>query len=258
MASSKNPDTPIDFLRDWRASLRWLCFTVVVALAGCVTPGYPPAGPGAGPGQPPFGPAPQYDVVANRTPQIVARLRAAPPPDQPSVGDGGNRIGDERVLRERGLVKIGIGHFRATDPDQAHSLAEQQAVAHGAEEVRIYPPQPGGDKASAGLWIADFYVRLQLPFGADFRDLTAAERKQLGSGGVEIGQVIGQTPASAANLRSGDFVLKLNRHAIKDRADFQGQLSGHMGRNVTLTIRRGNVTLKRLVQLGTLPDGAKN
>lgn len=196
-------------------------------------------------------------MVANRTPKIVARLRAAPAPAEPRIDDGRNRIGDERVLRERGLVKIGISRFAAANPDRAHTLAQQQAIRHGAEEVRLYPPRPDANSnGPTPMWTADFYVRLQLPFGAVFRDLTADEHKQLGSGGVEISEVIGGTPASAANLRPGDFVLKLDSSNVRDRAGFQGLLGSHLGRNVTLTVRRGSITLKRLVQLGTLPDQA--
>jgi len=206
----------------------------------------------------PPGSKPQYDIVGNRTAETVARLRAAPPPVQPLVAEARNRVGDERVMRERGLVKIGISRFRAADPDQAQALAEQLAMRHGAEEVRLYASRANVGSAESSQWIADFYVRLQLPFGADFRDLTSDERKQIGAGGVEIGEVIGQTPASAANLRRGDFVLKLDRHAIRDRADFQALLKRHLGRDVTLTIRRGKVTFKRLVQLGTLPETAEH
>ena len=242
-----------------RLGLRtWLPASVVaLVLAGCATPGYVPSQPGFEAGQYPPGRMPQYEVVGNRSAPMIARLRAMPRTDQPLVKPGRTRIGDERVLRERGLVKIGVGHIFAADEDRALALATDQALQHGADEARVYPPHGGGSgDAAAPAWTAEYYVRLQLPFGADFRDLTPAERRRLGGGGVEIGNVIGQTPASAANLRSGDFVLKLDHVPVRDRAHFQSLLGSHLGRNVVLTINRGGVVLNRLVQLGTLPQAS--
>ncbi|HET8942044.1 MAG TPA: PDZ domain-containing protein [Rudaea sp.] len=198
----------------------------------------------------------RYDVVGGRNAELVARLRAAPAPTQPRVSDGNTRSGDENFLREQGLVEIGIGHFPAADVSVARDEAVRRGVQVGADAVRIYRPNADSLTSSPAELVATYFVRLQLPFGADFRDLTPEERVALGSDGVEIGNVIGRTPASAANLRSGDFVIGFNRSQIKDKAAFQTLLQSHMGRNVTLTLRRGNVTIKRLVRLGTLPNAA--
>ena len=117
----------------------------------------------------------------------------------------------------------------------------------------IYPPQAFGAPA-----LAQFFVRLHLPFGANFRDLTDVERQTLGSSGVELGEIVGGTPASAANLRDGDYVLQFNKTPVQDKAAFQALLQEHMGRRVTLTIRRDGVTMKRLVVLGTLPPASRH
>lgn len=195
----------------------------------------------------------RYEVVAGRNADLVARMRAAPAPAQPRVSDGNTRGGDENFLREQGLVEIGIGYFPAADANAARQQAVQRGIKVGADVVQVYAPAVDSQASNPPELVATYFVRLQLPFGADFRDVTADERQSLGQGGVEIGNVIGRTPASAANLRSGDYILKVNRTPIKDKVAFQTLLQSHMGRNVTLTIRRGKVTLKRLIRLGTLP-----
>ena len=97
-------------------------------------------------------------------------------------------------------------------------------------------------------------VRLHLPLGANFRDLTAEERSTLGAPGVQIGDVVGGTPAAKANLLEGDFVLKFNHVPVQDKPRFQVLLEQHMGQRVTLTIRRNGTTIERIVRLGTLAD----
>ena len=88
---------------------------------------------------------------------------------------------------------------------------------------------------------------------AQFRNLTADEMQKLGvGGGVQIGSVVGGTPASEANLRTGDFVLKFNGGAVRDRAEFQNLLRANMGKRVTLTISRDGVQVDRVVRLGVL------
>ena len=217
----------------------------VLLLGGCAQVVKQPAP--TGPVQPTPA-APAYEIVQGRSPGVVARLRAAPPPVQPEVADGVTPDGDESVLRDEGLVKIGIGHYPSGDAEALRSAVAAQARKVGADKALIYPPPTIGTPA-----LALFFVRLHLPFGANFRDLTDLERQTLGSTGVEIGEVVGGTPASEANLREGDYVLKFNNAPVRDKAAFQSLLQGHMGRRIILTIRRNGVTTKRLVLLGTLP-----
>lgn len=191
---------------------------------------------------------PAYETVQGRSADVVARLRAAPPPSQPEVADGATPDGDEAVLRAQGLVKIGIGHYPGGDIAALRNDVGKQARKVGADRALIYPPQAFGAPA-----LALFFVRLHLPFGANFRDLTDIERQTLGGSGVEIGEVVGGTPASEANLRDGDYVLRFDKVAVQDKAQFQALLQAHMGRRVMLTIRRDGTTMKRLVVLGTLP-----
>lgn len=220
----------------------------VLLLGGCAQVVRSPA-PNV-PGQPPQ-PVPAYETVQGRSADVVAWLRSAAPLAQPEVADGATPDGDETLLRAQGLVKIGMGHYPAGDADSLHDVVTNQARKVGADKALIYAPQAFGAPA-----LAQFFVRLHLPFGANFRDLTDAERQSLGSSGVELGEIVGGTPASAANLRDGDFVLQFNKTPVQDKAAFQTMLQEHMGRRVTLTVRRDGVTMKRLVVLGTLPPAS--
>jgi hypothetical protein len=229
--------------------MRGALVIAVLLLGGCAQVARPPS-----PGSPEEALAPSvptYETVQGRSADVVARLRAAPPLAQPEVADGATPEGDETLLRAQGLVKIGIGHYPAGDVAALRDAVAAQARRVGADKATIYPPQAFGAPA-----FAQFFVRLQLPFGANFRDLTDGERQTLGSGGVEIGEIVGGTPASAANLRDGDYVLQFNKTPVHDKAAFQDMLQANMGRRVTLTIRRGGTTMKRLVVLGTLPPAA--
>ena len=196
---------------------------------------------------------PHYEIVDGHDAAAIARLRAAPAPAQPQVSAGTTLEGDEALMRARGFVRIGVGYFPSSDLATTRAAAIRQGVHVRADQILIYAPQAASTTAATTETIAEYYVRLHLPFGASFRDLTPAERQSLGKNGVEIGQVVGGTPASEANLRNGDFVLKFNHTTVHDKAVFQALLQSHMGRRVILTICRNGATFTRLVRLGTLP-----
>lgn len=235
--------------RGWLGAGRG-ALAAAVLLAGCASLGpHPPTGDS---GLVQTAPTATYEVVQGRDAALVDRLRAAPAVARPEIADGGTPAGDEAIVRAQGLVRIGIGRYPQTAPEDLRAQVLEQARKVGADKVLLYPPA----SAEASV-LAVFFVRLQLPFGANFRDLTDAERQMLGSGGVEIGQIVGLTPASAANLREGDFVVAFDREPVRDRAHFQSLLREHMGQRVTLTIRRGKVSLRRLIVLGRLPDAPR-
>lgn len=225
---------------------RWLAFAGLLLLAGCAT------GP-----QTIFSPTPkpvppelsgQYETVSGREPQLVADLRAAPPPVQPEVSEGKSMGADEKRLRAQSLMRIGTSHFPAADTD-AREKALRQGQRVGADRVIVYPSAAGGELVVA------YFVRFKLPFGATFRDLRPAEMSELGTGGgVAIGAVIDDSPASRANLLTGDIVLKCDDKAIIDRSDFQSRLRARAGHPVTLTIVRNGETLQRVVRLGPMAN----
>jgi hypothetical protein len=228
----------------------------VLLLAGCVSnpPHLPQGAPGSGTIEQAH-PAIRYEELPGRDAQTVARMRATAPPETARI-DAADADAETR-LTSQGYVRIGRSHFpvdvidRGQEAD-AHAAALRQARDIGADRVLLAPPGSGGDAA----WIADYYVRFKLPFGATFRDLRAQELVALGAtGGVAIGTVIDGTPASRANLIPGDYVIAIDGKPIGDRADFQERLKRSTGRSVTLTVVRNNETLQRVVKLGLVADG---
>lgn len=216
-----------------------------------------------------------YIVTPGHGADLVAELRAALAPQVPEIVDGTGIRADERKLVAKSFVRIGTGCYPDTDT-KARDWVQRMGIRVAADKALVYV-LPADDKAGARLaeemtaactdesgparaaLVATYYVRYRLPFGAQFRNLTADETKRLGvGGGVQIGSVIGGTPAAEANLRSGDFVLKFNGAAVHDRADFQNQLRANMGKRVTLTISRDGVQVERMVRLGVLATESRD
>jgi membrane-associated protease RseP (regulator of RpoE activity) len=234
-----------------RPVARFLLITAI-SLGGCAqvatVPNVPPTEP-----IPPVQPGPgRYEILPGREAQVVAELRAAAPPAQPQMSDSQSAVGDERVLAATGFVRIGNGYYAGIDA-QARAWLLQKGREVSADKILVYLV-PAVTQTAAPSLQAGYYVRFRLPFGANFRDLTPSEHDTLGATGVQIGAVVGGSPAAEANLREGDFILKFNGNPIRDRAQFQAQLRAHMGKRVTLTISRDGVVTPRLLRLGVLAN----
>lgn len=217
----------------------------LVLLAGCVSAPRPPVWQT----QPPP-PASPYVADPGRDAATLAEMRAAPAPAAPELSAGRNPTGDQNRLAAQGFVRIGTARYTGTDAG-VRAEADRQGREVGADRVLLYAP-PASGAATAAEWNAAFFVRFKLPFGATFRDLTSAERASLGGDGVQIGSVVGGTPASRANLLAGDFVTQINGKAIAGKNAFQEQLKALGGRPVTLTVVRNGETLQRVVRLGVV------
>jgi hypothetical protein len=219
---------------------RVVALAAVALAAGCAQMKFVPA-PQERPGVPPVPAGPRYEPVVTQDAATVAELRAAPAPKEPELTNGTTPSGDEPLLNGRGYARIGDGYIPTGD---LREWLLRQGERVGADKVFIYPPD------ATGTTHAVFYVRYRLPFGATFRTISADEQKTLGSGGVQLGEIVGGTPASEANLQRGDFVLKFNGKPIAGRPDFQQMLRENMGKRVTLTVSRNGVIMDRLVRLG--------
>lgn len=225
---------------------RHAAVATLILLAGCVST---PRGPGTGPAreQPAVSP-----YAAERDAATIAEMRAAPPPTAPELILGKNPSSDANRLAAQGFVRVGTANYAAAET-VAREEADRQGRAVGADRVLLYAPLPSATSAAAPVWNAAFYVRFKLPFGATFRDLKAEERAAIGhDGGVEIGSVVGGTPASRANLLAGDFVVQFNGKTIAGKSAFQNLLKANAGRTVTLTVIRNGESLQRVVRLGML------
>jgi hypothetical protein len=229
-----------------------LFLALSLALSGCAHVVYAPHETGTAEPTPPA--RGRYEVLPGGDAQAVAELRAAPAPAQPEFADSHSPAGDEHVLAAKGFVHIGDGYYAGIDAE-ARAWLLQKAREVGADKVLVYERVPSAEGSLPALQAA-YFVRFKLPFGATFRDLTAAESDSVGASGVQIGSVIGGSPAAEANLRNGDFVLKFNGEPVRDRAGFQQLLRAHMGKRVTLTISRDGVVTQRLVRLGVLATEA--
>ncbi|HET9034504.1 MAG TPA: PDZ domain-containing protein [Dokdonella sp.] len=192
-----------------------------------------------------------YEATIQRGPDYIDALRAEPAPEQPSVIEGKSQRGDQRELASKGFVRIGNGRY-PMDDEESVAAAIDLGRRVGADQIWIYHEQPTQDQP--GSLLAAYYVRFKLLFGATFRNLTAEEREQLQlDGGVQIGSVVGQTPASQANLMAGDYVIAVDGKAVVDRQQFQQMLKHEAGHPVTLKIIRNQKRSDRVVRLGALP-----
>lgn len=188
----------------------------------------------------------RYEPVPGRGPDVIDPLRAAAPPDQPEISAGKSPAADLDQLTPQSYVLVGNSRH-ARDDDDARRWIFDQGRAVGADKIRLYAPI---DPASADALTAAYFVHVRLVFGASFRDLNAAERAAYPAGGVRLGDIVGASPASRANLRTGDLVTALDGRTVADRAAFQAMLKDKMGRTVALTVVRNGETIERKVQLG--------
>lgn len=200
-----------------------------------------------------------YEPSIERGAAYIDALRAAPAPEQPIVVEGKNERGDQRELASKGFVRIGNGRY-AVDDEESDRDAIELGKTIGADQVWLYRHFLADDRPdSSEQFLAAYYVRFKLLFGATFRNLTAKERDALElQGGVQIGSVVGKTPASEANLLAGDYVIAVNGTPIVDRGQFQELLKKDAGNTVTLKIIRNQQKSDRMVRLGAMPQVIKD
>lgn len=226
----------------------WRCaLALVLLLLGACAPlrrGGPAPTPALEPSRAP--PAERFEAEAHLDAAAIARMRAAPAPAATTFQGGTSWSGDEDRLGMQGLVRVGVGQYTsAFTADAAPAASLERARSLGADLALVYAP--AGESAVTRV---AYYVRMELPFGATFRDLDAAERQRVGSGGVQLGSIVGGSPASRANLLPGDLVVAVDGAAVQGRADFQRLLQSRGGRRVRLDLWRGATRLQREVRLG--------
>jgi hypothetical protein len=196
-----------------------------------------------------------YEPIIQRGPEYIDALRAQPAPEQPELVDGESDLGDQRALASEGFVRIGNAHYAQKDEDSMQEAIELGQEL-GADRMLLYTLDvPAESEPAADRFLVAYYVRFKLLFGATFRNLTASERQNLGvEGGVRIGSVVGNTPASQANLMAGDFVLAFNGKPIAGRGAFQQLLLEAAGTPVSLKVSRDGRRMDRMVRLGAKPE----
>lgn len=200
-----------------------------------------------------------YEATIERGAEYIDALRAEPAPERPLAVEGKSERGDQRELAAKGFVRIGNGRY---ETDDAQSLRDAIDLGSriGADQAWLYHDYAGADdEATATRLLVAYYVRFKLLFGATFRNLTTTERESLQlEGGVQIGSVVGGTPASQANLMSGDYVVAVNGMPVAGRKQFQEFLSNEAGKAVTLKVIRNRQRADRVVRLGAMPVAIKD
>lgn len=217
-------------------TLRYVLLAVLLALGACARVVRETPAP----------PSSRFVAEAGLDAERIAALRAGPPM-QTEFAAGKQFDADEDRLGARGYVRVGTGYYREAH-EAVPQAAHDQARELGADQALVYAP----DTASDDVRVA-FFVRMALPFGATFRDLDDAERRHVGGSGVQLGNIVGGSPASRANLLAGDIVLKVDDGLVSGKADFQQRLRARAGQRVTLTVWRGGRTLVRSLRLGVPP-----
>ncbi len=240
---------------------RFLAVAALVALAGCVTVPVSRVDYDDAPLEeqlPREAPPERFSVEEGRAPNVVALFRESPAPREVRVSEGYDFVRDRTDLAREGYVLVGRSQFETTDPD-ARLRAADRAVAIGAERAIFYPVDPTADNRDqrAGGYdgpqfsLVAYFVKYKLTFGATFRNLSSSEMAKLAiNGGVSIGSVIARTPASEANLLSGDVVTRVNGNGFNGKTAFQKLLAQNAGTSVTLDIYRGGQEMQRIVRLG--------
>ena len=72
-----------------------------------------------------------------------------------------------------------------------------------------------------------------------------------GDNGLEIMEVVKESPAEKAGLKSGDVILKMDDKDIKTRADLSGVIGKHkIGDEVKFVVKRGDEEKEITVKLG--------
>ncbi len=208
-------------------------------------------------------PAPEqgrYEALIGQSADAITELRAAPAPENPEMRDGKNPTSDEQLLGGQGYLRIGNGFYPSATPEM-RGIALHQGQRVGADKILLYVSSTGavtdGGNSITSTLTATYYVHFKPPFGASFRDLNATEQQALGvSGGVNLGSIIGGTPAASANLLAGDAVITVDGKPIANKAVFQDLLRANAGKRVTLGISRDGVLITRIVRIGLLPPTA--
>lgn len=190
-------------------------------------------------------PTSRFVAEANLDAARISALRASAPAETQFL-PGKQLDADEDRLGAKGYVRVGIGYYHDTRTD-VPADAQDQARQLGADQALIYAPDSNAETQVA------FFVRMALPFGATFRDLDDNERHAVGNSGVQLGSIVGGSPASRANLLPGDIVLKVDEAVVAGKAEFQRLLRNRAGQRVILTFWRDGRTLARPVRLGVPP-----
>lgn len=97
---------------------------------------------------------------------------------------------------------------------------------------------------------AMYFVKRKYIFGANWRDLTNKERRQIQSNsGVYITSVVDDTPAFKSNVLVGDIILTVNGQSAGSQEQLNKLFGSFRGQTVELSIERGSHVIQKSVTL---------
>jgi PDZ domain len=100
-------------------------------------------------------------------------------------------------------------------------------------------------------YTAVYLVKAKHRFGVRMRDLSDAERRELGTNqGLYVTTVIEGTPAFASDILPGDVIMTIEGSRIEGNDSFTALLSARSGQAVAVTLIRQGKTITKTVALG--------
>ena len=115
------------------------------------------------------------------------------------------------------------------------------ATAYGSALTTTYGSQTTFIPMSVDRFdfLAVYLVKVKYAFGAQYRNLNAAESQQVSTvNGVVLTTVVHGSPAAAAGFLPGDIVLKLDGQAVVDQAQFNDWLKQRQGQRIRVSVYR--------------------
>lgn len=147
-------------------------------------------------------------------------------------------------------------------PSETTDLHENTGVTSGTETTHIdrrisittsrgpetvYVPQQVDYFEHA----ATYWRKIERPiFGASVRDLSDELKQKLQTNrGLVVRSLVIDSPAYAADVLKDDVILKIDGEGVPSAKRFYEDLIGKAGKDVTLSILRGNKTIEKKVKL---------
>jgi hypothetical protein len=192
-------------------------------------------------------------------------------------------------LLEQGFVPMGQSQFYGTGESIGPEQVQVEARKIGAHAVLIYstyrdtitvsslPPLPdastvfaNGTLTAPGTlapgvpaenqtytelrsnFTALYFIKTWLQTGIYTMPITDAERRQLASGrGVKVKAVVQDSPAAAAGLQEGDFLVAVDGTSISGVADWKAAIKQHAGEDLALDLVRDGQSLSITIRDNT-------
>jgi membrane-associated protease RseP (regulator of RpoE activity) len=267
----------------WRPTMRWALLLLTLLASGCATNGYsefysnaPGITPeivaatrsGPPPAQPVIAYAPGFDGLVD----AYGRKGYAPIGHSSfssghSEGDGdavaqARKVGaDIVVIIDPAYAGSNTTSVPITVPTTSTSQTSATATAYGTDgTATAYGNSTTTTYGTRTSYVpmtvhryeygAVYFVKIRYSLGAQFRDLTDDERRQLQSNrGAVVTAVIDGSPAYVSDVIPGDIIVALNGQAANGHDGLMSLLMANTGRTVELTVIREGRPLTKSVAL---------